>query len=67
MTGKFLSYRGQPAEAAALFESIAKNAEPQAEVDIEINDNSNSIAVTIAVNGYMGFQYYYYVIKQNGN
>jgi len=67
MDKKFLSYRGQPAEAVSLFELIVHNYVPLANVDAEVNNETGTISATVSVNGYLGFEYFYFIIKQSGN
>lgn len=67
MNRKFLSYRGQADEAVTLFSSVVQNEAPLAVIDVDINEETGTIATTVAVNGYFGFEYYYYVLKKSGN
>ncbi|MEZ4740869.1 MAG: hypothetical protein R3B45_00205 [Bdellovibrionota bacterium] len=63
---KYLSYRGNSSEAIELFESIvyAQISEQLVVLNFEVNESVGTIAVTLKVDGYLGSQYYYYIIQQ---
>ncbi len=66
LEGKELAYRGQPNEAVTLFQEIAKLGLPQGLVEIstEINPATETVAVTVRVQGFIGWQYSYWILKK---
>lgn len=67
MNTKYLSYRGQAEAAAQLFSDMADKIAPGlVEVEYEINAETQTIALTVKVQGFVGFDYSYWIIKKSG-
>lgn len=67
MSTKYLSYRGQAEAAAQLFIEIAEEVAPGlVEVDYEIHPESQTISLTVKTQGFAGFDYSYWIIRNSG-
>ena len=66
LKGKYLAYRGQPTEAANLFAAIARRQLPEGLYDIteEINEKTGTVSITVRVQGFMGWDYSFWILPK---
>lgn len=65
--GKQLSYSGRPQEAANLFNAMVnREMGLLAKVSADINEATGTVAITLAVRGFAGTEYYYFILQQVG-